>query len=118
MIISSQRTKKAILIALADEDMTKILNSVTAQSKSINSIIREQNIPYTTTYRKVKWLLNQSLLVVDRYEISPEGKKSSFVQSTLRSITVKYENAGVIIIEAEENVYAIKKVMRKFFSME
>ena len=78
MIISNQKIKKAITVALADEDMMKIMNSVTHESKSIRSIMTERNIAYTTAYRKTKWLLSQSLLVVDRFEITPDGKKSSW----------------------------------------
>jgi len=118
MIISNQKIKKAITIALADEDMMKIMNSVTDESKSLRSIMIERNIAYTTAYRKTKWLLNQSLLVVDRFEITPDGKKSSLVRSTLRSITVKYEEDGTVSVEAEENVNALKKVMKNFLSFE
>ena len=118
MIISTQDTKMAILAALADKDVTEILNAVMVRSKSVNTIMREQNIPYTTVYRKTKWLLNKGLLVVDRIEITPDGKKSSLVHATLQSIAVKYEQDGTIIIEAEENLTALKKVMKKFFSME
>ncbi len=117
MIITREKAKSAILTALADEDMKKILNSVMVESKSINSIMREENIPYTTVYRKTKSLLNEGL-VVDRIEITPDGKKSSLVHSTLRSIVVRYEHDGTIVVEAEENLDAVKKVMRKFFSME
>lgn len=118
MIISNQKIKKAIVAALADEDMMKIMNSVTDESKSIRTIMTERNITYTTAYRKTKWLLNQSLLVVDRFEITPDGKKSSLVRSTLCSVAVKYEQDGSISVEAEENVNALKKVMRNFLSME
>jgi len=118
MIISNQKIKKAITVALADEDMMKIMNSVTDESKSIRSIMTERNIAYTTAYRKTKWLLSQSLLVVDRFEITPDGKKSSLVQSALRSISVKYEEDGSVFVEAEENVNALKKVMKNFLSME
>jgi len=118
MIISNQKIKKAITAALADEDMMKIMNSVTDESKSIRSIMTERNIAYTTAYRKTKWLLSQSLLVVDRFEITPDGKKSSLVRSALRSISVKYEEDGTVFVEAEENVNALKKVMKNFLSME
>jgi len=118
MIISNQKIKKAITIALADEDMMKIMNSVTDESKSLRSIMIGRNIAYTTAYRKTKWLLNQSLLVVDRFEITPDGKKSSLVRSTLRSIAVKYEEDGTVSVEAEENVNALKKVMKNFLSFE
>jgi predicted transcriptional regulator len=118
MIVKSQRAKKAIVAALADEDMMKIMNSVTDDSKSIRTIMTERNIAYTTAYRKTKWLLNQSLVVVERFEITPDGKKSSLVRSTLRSIAVKYEQDGTVFVEAEENVNALKKVMKNFFSLE
>jgi len=118
MIISNQKIKKAITTALADEDMLNIINSVTDESKSLRSIMTERNIAYTTAYRKTQWLLNQSLLVVDRFEITPDGKKSSLVRSTLRSIGVKYEQDGTVFVEAEENVNALKKVMKNFFSFE
>ena len=52
MIIQSQRVKKAILTALADEEMTKILNTIMNHSKSIADITRENNIAHTTCYRK------------------------------------------------------------------
>ena len=118
MIISNQKIKKAITTALADEDIMKIMNSVTEESKSLRSIMIERNIAYTTAYRKTKWLLSQSLLVVERFEITPDGKKSSLVRSTLRSIAVKYEQDGTVSVEAEENVNALKKVMKNFFSLE
>jgi hypothetical protein len=118
MIISNQKIKKAIIAALADEDMMKIMNSVTDESKSIRSIITERDIAYTTAYRKTKWLVNQSLLVVDRFEITPDGKKSSLFRSALRSIVVRYEQDGTVFVEAEENVSALKKVMKNFFSIE
>jgi hypothetical protein len=118
MIISNQKIKKAIISALADEDMMKIMNSVADEPKSIRTIMTEQNIAYTTTYRKTKLLIDQSLLVVDRFEITPDGKKSSLVRSTLRSIAVKYEKDGTVFVEAEENVNALKKVMKNFLSIE
>lgn len=118
MIISNQKVKKAIIAALADEDMMKKMNSVIDESKSIRTIMTERNIAYTTEYRKTKLLLDQSLLVVDRFEITPDGKKSSLVQSTFRSVAVKYEQDGGVLVETEENVNALKKVMKKFLSME
>ena len=41
MIIQSQRVKKAILTALADEEITKILNIIMHHSKSIANITRQ-----------------------------------------------------------------------------
>ena len=40
------------MVCLADEEMTKILDSVIYHSKSIVDITRENNIPHTTCHRK------------------------------------------------------------------
>ena len=63
MIIKSQRIKKAILTALADDEMIKILDSVGNQAKFVRDIINEKDIPYTNAYRKTKWLQTERNLV-------------------------------------------------------
>ena len=117
MIVQSQRAKKAILAALADEEMTKILDSVMDHSKSIANITRENNIAHTTCYRKTKWLINEGLIRVDKIVITPEGKKFSLYYSVFKSINVKYESNNVIV-EAEQNFDIVKKAMARFYSLE
>lgn len=121
MIITSERAKKAIPTAFADDEMRKILDCVMDVSMTVNDIMREKKIPYTTTYRKTKWLLDEGLLVVSKINITPDGKKSSLVHTVLKSVTIKYEKE-TISIEAEQNYDVMKKMMKKmmtkFFSLE
>ena len=117
MLVQSQRTKKAILSALADEEMTNILNSIMDNSKSIADITRENNIAHTTCYRKTKWLINEGLVSVDKIVITPEGKKFSLYFSVFKSINVKYESNNVIV-EAEQNFDIVKRSMARFYSLE
>ncbi|MFZ0316547.1 MAG: hypothetical protein WB501_03990 [Nitrososphaeraceae archaeon] len=56
---------------MADKEMLKILDLSMYNSKSIDDIIRESDIGYTTIYRKIKWLLDKELLVVDKINLSP-----------------------------------------------
>jgi hypothetical protein len=71
MIIKSQRKKNALLTALADEKMFKIMNSVMHNSKSFNDITTENSdIPLTTAFRNTKRLHNQEILVVDKIVIT------------------------------------------------
>ena len=79
------------------------MNCVMNHSKSFIDITRENNdIPHTTAFRKIKWLLNQGLLIVDKIVITDAGKKFSLYHSTLKTISVKYEN-NETIVEAEQN---------------
>lgn len=100
MIIKSERLKCAILSALADTDSQNILNAVMYKSKSANEIAREANVSHTTAYRKIKWLVDEKLLIVDKITVTEDGKKSSFFRTVLKSFNVKYEYNNVII-EAE-----------------
>src|SRR5690349_20776061 len=103
MIIKSQRMKKALLIALADEDMIKVMDSIMDRSKSFNDIVAENsNISRTTAFRKIKWLLNEGLIIVDKIILTPDGKRFSLYHSTLKAINAKYE-ANNVSVEAEPN---------------
>ena len=106
------------LSALADTDLQKILDAAIYQSKSGNQIIKETNISHTSAYGKIKWLVEEKLLIVDKIEITEEGKKSSlFRYRYLKSFNVKYEYNNVVI-EVEQNVDTLKKITEKFFSLD
>ena len=115
MILDSQK-KKAILTALADPEAVSIINSTMNQSKSASDIIRETNVPHTTAYRKIKWLVDEKLLVVDKVLINDEGKKYSLFHSIYRSIIVKYEN-NTILVDAEQNIEPLNRLTERFFSL-
>ena len=115
MILDNQK-KKAILTALADPEAVSIINSTMNQSKSVSDIIKETNMPHTTAYRKIKWLVDEKLLVVDKILINDEGKKYSLFHSVFRSIIVKYEN-NKILIDAEENIEPLNRLTERFFSL-
>src|SRR2546422_6940816 len=117
MIIKSERLKRAILAALADTELQRILDAVMYQSKSVNQIIRETNVSHTTAYRKMRWLVEEKLLIVDKIEITEDGKKSSLFRTVLKSFNVRYEYNNVVI-EAEQNVDTVRKITEKFFSLD
>lgn len=118
MIVKSHRIKRALLAALADEEMVKIMNCVIYNSKSFNDIVLENNdIARTTTFRKIRWLLNERILIDDKIIITEAGKKFSLYHSTLKAINVKYENKDVIV-EAKQNFDIAKKWIEKFFSLD
>ena len=90
MIVKNERSKRAILGALGDTELQKILDAALFNSKSVNQIIRDTGIPHTTAYRKIRWLLDEKLLVVDKIDITEDGKKSSLFRTVLESFNIKY----------------------------
>ena len=115
MIVKNEKAKQAVLVALADKEIMKILDCALFHLKSVNDVIKECAIPHTTAYRKIKWLLGENLLVVDKIEITPDGKKFSLFRSVFKSISVRYD-MGDMVVEAEESFDIVGKVTERFFS--
>ncbi len=116
LIITSEKLKQSILVALGDKEMLKILDASMFKAVSVNDIIRETGIPHTTAYRKVKWLLDQGLLGVQKITITPDGKKFSKVRSTLRAFNVRYE-LGNVVVEGEQNFNPVERTAQDFFTL-
>jgi hypothetical protein len=116
MIINSEKLRQSILVVLGDQEMLRILDSSMFHPRSVNDIIKETGIPHTTAYRKVKWLLDQGLLSVQKITITQDGKKFSEVRSTLRSFNVRYE-LGSVIVEGEQNFNPAERTAQDLFSL-
>ena len=117
MNFNSQRLKQAILVALADTDMVKILDCTMFKDKSVNDIIKECNVPHTTAYRKINYLLEQRLLVCTRMDFTEDGKKFSLFKSVFKLLNVKYEYNN-LVVEGEYNIDPIEKISQKLFLIE
>jgi len=91
MIIKSEKLKKAILTALADKEMLDILNESMDNLVSGTDIVKKFDIPHSTAYRKIKWMIDNELLIVIKMEFTDEGKKYSLFRSTIRSVNVSYD---------------------------
>jgi predicted transcriptional regulator len=116
MEIKDKKRKSAILSALADDEMIKILNATKNEAKSALMIMKMHDITHSTAYRKIKWLLENGLIVVEKIKITDDGKKFSLLRSTLESVQVTYEDE--VKIHIKENVNKVKLTAKQVFSME
>jgi len=80
--------------------MLNILNSAQTRLVSGRDIMREFDMSHSTAYRKIKWMLEKELLVVEKMHFTEDGKKFSLFKSTVSSVNVKYEKNSVSV-EAE-----------------
>src|SRR5215467_3273528 len=116
MIVKGERLKRAILVALADTELQKIMDAAVNQSKSVNQIIEEGNVSHSTAYRKIRWLVEEKLLIVDKIGIKEDGKKSTLFRTTLKSFNIKYEHNN-LLMEAEQNFDTTRKITENFFTL-
>ena len=114
--VGGQRFRQAILAALADKDIVKIIDCATFRPKSVKDVIRETGISHSTAYRKIRWMLEEGLLFTEKIEITADGKKFSLVSSTLKSINVKYEH-GKTSVQVEYNINVLERTAERLFSL-
>jgi Mn-dependent DtxR family transcriptional regulator len=68
------------------------LFSVKAESKDATQIANELKISLSTVYKTLSTLENLALAEVDKYVISPEGKKIKLYRSRIGKVEIILEN--------------------------
>ena len=116
MDVNSTRLHRSILSALADPETSKIIECTTLKAMSVPDIIKEIDIPHTTAYRKIKWLVDNELVTVENIIITEDGKKYSMFRSLYRSFNVTYD-LGKVKITSIPNINKQEKMAKHFFSI-
>jgi len=94
---------KVFLESFADQDKKAILGSVMDESLIIAKILETCNIPQTSGYRKINFLINNGLLVSNGFELAHDGKK-------VKKYETIFDNVKVDIIK---NDVAVKVQLKK-----
>lgn len=114
-IIKTEEERQRILNALADEYSSRILKATRYKAKSASDLMRDEGIPKTSLYRKLDELLKARLILVDRFEVSPDGKKFELFIS-------KYENIDIHFGDLIEIKVTLSRLFTaktsRFFSMD
>ena len=116
-MVERDRLRQAILLAVADKELVKIIACATLLPKSVNTIIKETGISHSTAYRKIKWMLEEGLLFTEKIEITPDGKKFSLFRSTLKSINITYYQ-GKMNVQVEYNINVVERTAARLFSLD
>ena len=103
MIIKDEKHKTAIAHALIDEYSRKILNSTMENSKSVMDIMREQEIPMTSAYRRIKFLLDNRLIKVEKSLVTDDGKRYYLYRSAIKSVIINYID-GTLSLDITPNI--------------
>jgi hypothetical protein len=96
--------------------MHRILQSTSVSDRLVADIIREQGLPYSTTYKKIAELVKWGLLVSYKSEII-DGKRIAYYKSTFRSIKINFEGSLETKIEAEPNLDALERLSMRFYDL-
>lgn len=114
--ITNAETANALVQALSDDYSRKIMLATIMNSKSVEDLSKENDIPLSTCYRRVHELLDTRVLVVERIVVTPDGKRYEMLRSAYRAITVNFEG-GTMKVEATVNEDVADKLRRMWVTM-
>ena len=105
-----------ILTVLADEESRDIFNIIKKKPVSAQEILRYTKIPHTSFYRKINWMLDNKLVIIDSIQETKEGKKYSMFRAIFNDITIKLQR-DIITIEALPTVELAEIIANEFFEL-
>ena len=85
------------LVEIPDKTGCKIIMSITNISKTVSQISRENNLPQSSTYKKIKKLLNLGLITTERINIDEKGKRVIFYRSKIKSLEINLQAGDVFM---------------------
>jgi DNA-binding transcriptional ArsR family regulator len=116
MIIRDKKMMNVILTALADEELRDIFNIIKEKPVSAQEILRSTKIPHTSFYRKINWMLDNKLVIIDSIQETKDGKKYSMFRAIFNDITIKLYR-DIITIEAVPTVDLAELTANEFFEL-
>ena len=90
--LSEFDVNQKIIESLSNVCIRSVLFSVKAESKDATQIANELKISLSTVYKTLSTLENLALAEVDKYVISPEGKKIKLYRSRIGKVEIVLEN--------------------------
>ena len=86
-----------LLKELFDGFSYKIVMSIIEDSKTVFEICRENDLPISSTYKKIRKLKDLGLLIIDRIVINEKGKKAVFYKSRIQSMELVLNKKQVVL---------------------
>ena len=95
--IKDPELSKVFLESFADQDKKAIIGSVMDESLIIADILESCQIPQTSGYRKINFLIDNGLLVSNGFELAHDGKKVKKYETIFDNVKVDIVKNNVAV---------------------
>jgi transposase-like protein len=107
-VLLGPRLAAVVAEAISDEFSRTILSSSVSQGKTVVEISNEEGIPQSTCYKRIRHLVDEGAMVVERIVVASTGRKYSVYRSAFSRLEVRLED-GVISAKGTPNPAAADK---------
>ncbi len=99
-----------VLQEIIDEISFKLITSTIDTSKTAAQVSVENNIPLSSTYKKIKKLQDIGMLSIERIELDGNGKKVAYYRSRIKSMELNLSR-DQILLQFEKNDVKISAIV-------
>jgi predicted transcriptional regulator len=85
------------LADIPDKTECEIITAISDMSKTVSQICRENNLPQSSTYKKIKRLRDAGLITIERVNIDEKGKRVVFYKSKIKSLEINLQVGGMFM---------------------
>jgi predicted transcriptional regulator len=86
-----------LLREIAETITYRIIMSTMDTGKTVPQISRENNLPLSSTYKKINRLYKAGILSIDKVSIEDNGKKVLYYRSRIRAIECSLNEKGLAV---------------------
>ena len=91
-----------LLQDIIDEVALKIISSTIDIAKNVYQICYDNNIPPSSTYKKIRKLQQEGLVSIEKMETDGNGRKVTFYRSNIKSLDFNLKKES-ILLQLEQN---------------
>lgn len=113
--IRGLQSSNSILDALGDEISRRILTSAIASGRSVEEISAEQNLPLSTCYRRIRHLVDEGLMILERLVITQAGKRFAIYRTSFSDVAIRFY-CGEVAAEITPNLEVLDKLRTRWMS--
>ena len=116
MVVLAGMLAKNTASAVSDDLSKRILAAAVSCGKTALEISVEQAIPLSSCYRRIRELVEQGLLLVERVVVTSDGKRYALYRSSFRTVEMLADFSEVSV-SAELNAEVAEKFRQKWFCL-
>lgn len=113
--ISDSKINQSIINAFCDDEMSKILNASIGEPWTISEIIEKLNLPRTSGYRKINFLIKQGLLVKTGFGFTGNRRAVDKYKSLFDNVNIDFNNKVTVNVQFTPEVIRNSSILQTVY---
>ncbi|MGY5151596.1 MAG: transcriptional regulator [Candidatus Nitrosopumilus sp. bin_6a] len=114
--ILNSEINQSIIKAFSDDEMSKILNASIGEPCAISEILEKLEIPKTSGYRKINFLINKGLLIKVGHEFTENRRTVDKYKSLFDNVNIDFNNKIIVSVQFTPEIIMKSSVLQTIYN--